>query len=76
MEGEEATHQEWPLFVSPLIKFGIGPPNKRVKEVNRKCSNGRRDEHECRFALVPPGKIPEDATDEKRGPSFEEIDDS
>src|SRR6266487_4641050 len=63
-----------PLFLSTFVKFRMCTPNERVKEVNGECPKCRRDVHECRIALLHPGEIPEDATNEKRAPSFEQID--
>jgi len=45
-----------------------------MKEVNGEYSKCHKGKHEDRIAMLHPGKIPEDATNEKRAPSFKEID--
>jgi hypothetical protein len=45
-----------------------------MKEVNGEYSQCRKGIHEDRITMLYPGTIPEDATNEKRAPSFKEID--
>jgi hypothetical protein len=61
------------LFLSRqdmFVKFRMCTPNACMKEVNGQYSTCREGIHEYRIAMLHPGKIPEDATNEKRAPSF------